>query len=243
MARPKLDPARIAHIRRLRGQGKTIDEIEALMEEAELWTSRGAIARYTKEYDHQQDAEKTLDAPFEWYRLDEYGLPWEASAYLLDVLAKARIQFLAQLGTPSILFRPATVREVRWWWRIHLAAPAIEWFDVVQIARAFASRELASQILGKPLFVADLEALVVYHPWSGADSKRSYHEAVEHGVAPEVISNPLLDVFISDKPENVQMTAIIQFGWWPSPTSPHLLPSEVNVTQSQRSSTEAKEQT
>lgn len=243
MARPRLDAARIALIRRLRGGRNTIDEIETLMIEAGRRTSRGAIARYTKEYDQQQEAEKTLDAPFEWHRLADYELPWEASAYLFDVLTKARIQLLAHLGTTPIMLPPATVREVRWWWRIHLADPAIEWFDVVHIARAFASRELASQILGKPLFMADLEALVAYHPWSGGDSKRLYQEAVEYGVAPAVIPNPLMDGAILDKPEDVQETAILQFGGWPSPTSPHLLPSEFIVTPLQRSSNEAKEQT
>ena len=49
-----------------------------------------------------------LNSPFQWERMDEVGIPWEAGQYLIAL----RAWFVAQEIAP-------TFRQMKWCWRVH----------------------------------------------------------------------------------------------------------------------------
>jgi len=92
---------------------------------------------------------------------------------------------------------PITVREVRWWWRSHGAAPYIHQYDVWLLAWRFVWRELEHEYLGMPLDQSDLEAHLAFKPWvgrsfvegewvveQGANNREAYLRAIYEGIIP-----------------------------------------------------------
>jgi hypothetical protein len=77
----------------------------------------------------------SLDQPFEWHQIDDYqakgfGIPWEASEFILELWYRVKEQFSAyEENAGSGPLREPTIREVRWWWRIHLADPKLPHAD------------------------------------------------------------------------------------------------------------------
>ncbi len=177
--RPKKDPQTIIDIYRLRAQGKSIDQI--LGDLGDDRVSRGTVAKYTKLYDNSRETVRALYSPFEWHRLEEYGLPWHSSAYLLDMWVRIQ-EYWA--GEDRVLPRrmprlKPTARQVRWWWRVHLVVPeGANQLDIYFWAEQFARREMFSEILGNPLDMADLEAYLAYKPWAGPNNLFIYSQAV-----------------------------------------------------------------
>jgi len=117
-----------------------------------------------------------IDEPFQWRNIQDYGLPWESSAYILDFWAQA-IEFLVNMQQdPDLLDLPAgfrnlpptivyTGRHARWWWRVHQADPDLPINSVLTLASAFRSREYLHEVLGVPMELADLQGLLAYRPW------------------------------------------------------------------------------
>jgi len=139
--------------------------------ELETVVSLRTVKNWIRQFKDIVEADKSLDVPFEWHRLEEYVLPWEASPYLLKMWA-----FVQEGGV--IMPRP-TFRQVRWWWRVHLAAPEMNKFNVCHLAQRFVHRELASLVLGVTLELADLEAYLAYRPWASDSKRHAYFLAVE----------------------------------------------------------------
>jgi hypothetical protein len=127
-----------------------------------------------------RDQDSSLDAPFQWYLMEEYGLPWQASEYLLEMWA----YFLVRSVYNPKAEPPPTVRQVRWWWRVHQAAPDIDRQDVWWIAQEFVVREVAHEVLAQPLEMADVEAWLAVKPWSGEDQRSTYLSTVRIGLIP-----------------------------------------------------------
>ena len=219
MARPKTLEATILEIRSGRADGKTLDQIGAWMEqnrEVGLVTrpmpGRNTIAKYTREYDALPSETKHLDRAFEWHRMEKYELPWEASRIILDLLdlvEQRHTELLEWLTNTAPGFteqatarmfwrewidnRPATLRQIRWVWRVHQAAPEIgnevgSLKDLWSLAMRFSDREVHADLLRSPVSFADLDMLLVYRPWLGwpdNDSRhRRYHAAVDNGLIP-----------------------------------------------------------
>jgi hypothetical protein len=127
-----------------------------------------------------------LDAPFEWHEMEQYGLPWEAGPYLLEMWITSK-----EPPLPTDRFPPEsapTARAARWVWRTHLAVPDLDVLYIRHFAGRFAQRELAHEVLGVPFYVADLEAHLVYRPWEGWPEDLSmynrYQRAVQEGRIP-----------------------------------------------------------
>ena len=139
---------------------------EALIEKFDDAVSQRTVSTWVRGFRDGTKAREEqgltdLDVPFEWHRLEEYGLPWEASGYLIEMWAWYK-EFWTSVATT--LNRPEppppTVRQARWWWRVHLAVPEMEvQMNVYCWAEAFGRRELLHGVLGLPLYVNDLERL------------------------------------------------------------------------------------
>ena len=181
------------------------------------------VSNWMRGFRELKDSVVARDSPFEWHRMEEYGLPWEASRWLLDLWS---VQTHGGRPLP-------TVREVQWWWRAYQAAgdlPTGNWstWDAFQIAKAFISRELAHDLLGEPMHVADLELLVAVRPWESDELKQDYYERVEEEPVLRVQGNPLRRDFPSDLSADVRFTLSIgSFEvFWPDSGYPHMLASQ-----------------
>ena len=126
-----------------------------------------------------------LDAPFEYHRMGEYGLPWEAGGYLMEMWAWAR-EFWADLAEKLGDTEPPhpTVRRACWWWRVHSLVPEESMFDVYIWAQAFSWRELRHDVLDETVDMTGLSAYLAYRPWESAGKRFAYVQAVGHQRVP-----------------------------------------------------------
>ena len=159
-----------------------------------------------------------IDEPFRWRNIQDYGLPWESSAYILDFWAQA-IEFLVNMQQdPDLLDLPAgfrnlpptivyTGRHARWWWRVHQADPDLPINAVLALASAFSSREYLHEVLGLPMELADLQGLLAYRPWHSEHYCEIYLGAVSEGRIP-----PLNGIDLND-PETLAIFKQIPSDW------------------------------
>lgn len=149
---------------------------------------RGMLDTLESQPEHIQ----ALDKPFEWHRLEEYGLPWEAGAYLLQMSCfiqdfEAKLFQALQISPSEVQTKVGpTVRQARWWWRVHQAVPDTEddHFNVYLWAEEYVRYELYKDILGKEIDVSGLDAYLTYRPWCGVDYLDRYSTAVSEGRIP-----------------------------------------------------------
>ncbi|MBI4491736.1 MAG: hypothetical protein HY690_02970 [Chloroflexi bacterium] len=120
---------------------------------------------------------------------DSFGrgdLPWEAGRAALDLL-----RFHDEQG----LDRP-TVRHVRWFWRVGMAAPGIPTQDADRLSEHLATAEfLAVANLGTTE-VQGLEWLLAYQPWRSDDDAAAYQRlAARQDVPryPTLVATSVLD--------------------------------------------------
>ena len=208
MPKPKTNPEQRIRAYRLwkDGEGQTAIR-NALEEEFNNPVSERTVATWIKEFKSLSPEKVDLDAPYEWHRMDRYGLPWEASGYLIKMLyinemrrssdRAAAIRNREVNPTATVIITPQlTFREALWCWRVHLALPDVGTVvgvqdDVWFLAKQFASREIFADVLAEPLYMADLESLLVYKPWLDFHREevrhQAYHRAVEEGAIPPLL--------------------------------------------------------
>ena len=227
MPPPRLEDRKIVEIKKLKAQGKTIEEIVHEMDLQGMKVGRASVAKYAKKFDD-------LDRPFDWLAMESAGVPWAAGPYILSVWREAKIaRRQANDKFVGIDFFPQpSVREGRWWWRVHLALPDISNEDVYEIAGAFAAREIAHDLLDKPLNTADLQAWVAWKPYESEEAKQSYNDEIKAGTIPEPVRNPLLPTensggVFTDKHRIIFAARSYD---WPWLDHPHMLPSEADST-------------
>ena len=131
-----------------------------------------------------------LDDAFEWHRLEEYGLPWEAGEYLLKMSRYIQDFFVGLFrrfhsSQPTPKFRP-TVRQARWWWRIHLAVSdeKADYLYVYRWAEEYVRQEVYKDVLGRDMDTSAEDAFLTYRAAFGPDFEVRYREAVDDGRIP-----------------------------------------------------------
>ena len=177
MGRPKSSPdqqIRAWNLREQRGYGPAAI-LKTLETEFDSPVSERTVKNWIHEFKVLSDEKaEDLDSPFEWHRVEEYGLPWKSGAFLLEVwkqLTRSRQEPSTQMPT---------VRQARWWWRVHLAVPeVIDPMDVFYLAERFVFRELLIDVLGQPNNMRDLEAHLAYKPWVDERNRLEYHTDIK----------------------------------------------------------------
>ena len=181
MPRPKANPEQNLKAYQLHQQGKGQTVIaNELAELFEAPVTERTVANWIREFKELAQETVDLDGPFQWHRLDEYGLPWESGQFLFRIWRNIdRIGFLG-LKEP----RAPTIREMHWCWRLHLAAPdlkALQGFWL--LSELFCQRELRHEILAEPLRMDDLEWVLFFRPWL-TKGMSAYKDAVSRGLIP-----------------------------------------------------------
>ena len=117
--------------------------------------------------------------------MGEYGLPWEASEYLMRMwvyYCEELVALSPRSGEP--LVPPPSVRQMKWMWRVHLAAPDLTEYDTWMVSCRFTLREMCHDLLGHADDMFDLEAHLTYRPWESDQSLDRYRSAIEAGHIP-----------------------------------------------------------
>lgn len=154
------------------------EELTNKFEESEDVVSLRTVKNWTREF---RGRNIELDGPFEWHRIEAYqrlgyNIPWQSSAYILEKWAYFQEELLGY-QEPS----PLSIRQVKWWLRVHLAAPDIGTEDTFWLAQRFVMREQLHDVLGLEIKMDDLEGHLAYAPWRDDWSRMRYLRAVEEG--------------------------------------------------------------
>ena len=123
-----------------------------------------------------------------------------------------------------------SAKEVRWWWRIHLALPEICEDDVYYVASAFAFREAEHDILGNTLILGDLEALMAWRPWESDEQNQSYYQGLKDGIMAAVPQRPPVrtgDLGRNRDRSSAFLNLSMGANVWPDEEHPHKLPSQL----------------
>jgi len=125
MGRPKASPeqhrdALVLHREGLKPKAITI-QLELDYDEP---VSLSTVEKWCRNFREYPTGDALLDSPFNWENMDEAKIPWEAGHYLLSVWK--RLTEVEQLKPPSF-------RHMRWWWRVHLAAPNMEFQEMLKV--------------------------------------------------------------------------------------------------------------
>jgi hypothetical protein len=219
------------------GKPSAASVIRHLDETSEEEISPATVRRWVVRFKELVLELQHLDEPFEWSRTEEYGLPWEAGNVLLGICNVESFLRKSLIGLP-----PVTVREARWCWRVHLAAPTIaDPKDLLAVGRSFAAREFRRDLLAEPLYMADLESWLTYQPWQGfpkdTDRVGEYMRAVNGDLIPGLRpggSNPQSEYETLSENEFTFAQAVFALGaFWPTLPLPWLLPSQRDWLESQ----------
>lgn len=152
---------------------------------------RRTLERLVKDLrENSRAATKTvaiLDQPFEWHLMEEYGIPFEAGDYLLGL-----VRDWLEIDDAEHITQHPSARSVLWSWRIHLADPILTYYPVNMLALAFENRDYLNSLVGRPGFgFQDLEALLVYKPWTSEEMFQVYIRAVKENVIPFLLGATL----------------------------------------------------
>ena len=214
---------------------RTFDDPDQILRAYQLWVKRlnaAAISRkLQEEFDNPKDVstvrrwirskfssmgdkeEANPDAPFEWHRMDEYGLPWEASQSLLTLWSDDRRTAGIVRDYEDIQLTPPTVRRVRWWWRVKQAAPELRDIDIRPIAAAYERRELRGDLAIEKHDFEDLNACLAFKPWSSPQLADAYEDSKAKGLIPKLRPDPMS--------ETVALAIrLTNTGWKPIPGEP-----------------------
>ena len=149
--------------------------------ETETPVSLRTVKGWLKEFRSIGHEITAVDQPFHWELLDEYNIPWDASSYLLAYWSEMIEQY-HELG-----HRPLSIREMTWVWRVHLAEPSLNFYEVRELSLQFVARELFRDVLGEDWGMDDLWGRLAFRPWAGDIERESYDAAVESGAVPALM--------------------------------------------------------
>jgi hypothetical protein len=136
------------------------------------------IERYYQNYWKNNPEPDPMDEPFQWHKLEQYGIPWEASGYLLTLWHGIWNGDLERLFSTEEAKR-ITAREVLWWWRVHLTAPDISPAHTLMWAGRFVNNEIYHLVTDtEPDFEGFYQALA-YRSSEGEEQAEAHQRAVE----------------------------------------------------------------
>ena len=167
---------------------------KALESEFREPVSKSTVGNWAKGFRAYRPDGPDPDIPFAWSRMDEYGIPWDASRFVLDYL-RASQQHTE--GEP-----PLTFRQVKWAYRVweatgrhvHFLPPEVsqipsdepadmDWREIGFLSYLLASAEEASDVLCIENDLAGIDEYIARRPWESLDTAMDYWSDVQAGSA------------------------------------------------------------
>jgi|TARA_R110000824_G_C15232376_1_gene678765 hypothetical protein len=124
------------------------------------------------ETNDQRERRLLVDSQFEWHRFGEYGIPWEAQEFLLDIW---KVIWSGEVDWRENE-RRYSAREVIWWYRVHIAAPDMPITRVITFGQRFAANEIAVERFGSEPIIEGLYQAIAFR-----DSVDQYNQLLELG--------------------------------------------------------------
>ena len=203
--RPRLDPTLRTRIIQIRAQDKdrppSLDAIINILEKEsallddnkprwERLPSRGSVQNVVAAWERLSLEIRLRDLPFDWHRLEDARLPWDASAWVLKCKRWFEV-FRIPVARASGLdtqWPPFSNRWALWCWRIHLAAPGLGPFPILHIAAEYTIAEQAFDLLPErpPTRLSGWDSVLEYQPWQSRTAHRVYLEALRLGLVQPV---------------------------------------------------------
>jgi hypothetical protein len=179
MPRPRTDATYVEQIATLAAEGHKPPAIfRAVQEAAERagrddYPSERTIRRIYEARKLEPMQTQREAALFRWPQsMEEGALPWEASRAALDLL-----RHMDERG-----FGRPTVRLVKWYWRVVMAAPQIKTEDAYAGAAFLSTREFAAAQQGDTALGTEAgEWLLAYEPWRSRTHRLAYEQWKRRG--------------------------------------------------------------
>jgi len=182
MPRPRTGPLWVERIETLTEEGESVASIfRTLKQEAEQdgrndYPGERTVRRIAEAHRRKPEHVRREAALFRWPRTMLAGtLPWEASRAALNLL---RIYDQEGWGRP-------TVKTVRWFWRVSMAAPALSPEATARLSAMLQNIELASEIKVPEEEIGwqpeTYELILAYQPWQDSEHRQA---AEQHVPAP-----------------------------------------------------------
>jgi hypothetical protein len=199
--------------------GRSVREISDYISSSGLGDPDGGpdertIRRYINQFVRLDDQVKLLDAPFAWSRCEEYGLPWEAGAYIVGLCRRWLQGEVFFFHDEKMKLPIPTARHMRWAWRLHVVEPEMEDVDVWCIALQYSVRELIKVVFDEAQDFNDLDNALLFQPWQSPLKMSAYRRLMEHhnqGEKIELLMIRLLDVpgFSSEVKDAIGRSALM----------------------------------
>ncbi len=191
MPRAKADPKQETFAWRLYEDGNGPTAIlEQLRQNFEEPVSIRTVANWVSRFKEFSGTEK--EKPFEWLTMEHYDIPWESSAFLMDMWKFDRDHKPFPYDNIE-LFSP-TIRQVQWWWRVHQAIPELCKFDIWHIGQKFTARDILAEVMQSDIGSTDLQAYLAYRPWENSDY---YEISLQNHMIPDLLTRQDLLKFIT----------------------------------------------
>lgn len=126
-----------------------------------------------------------LDLPWQWEKMEEYGIPWEASRVLMDCWTRAMEEEVGQEFP-----RPFSVRLARWCHRVCCAYPSMQAYYLLAWAREYGVAEMAKDVLGEEIDTGALTAYLCIQPEESERHAVTYHRLADLGLIKELPLGP-----------------------------------------------------
>lgn len=183
MARPRNNGEQQLRTWKLHRQGLGASAIISELELGfETPVSKRTVERWVAGFQTDMMGDSRLDTPIDWNRLEEFGSPGDAPAFLLSMWAYAIENALDQelSRTSEHTFCP-TVRQARCWWDIHCAAPDASHVTILIMGNELATRQQLRSLGLGPSEDHDIWAFIAFQAWHDGNGKSRYDRAVKDG--------------------------------------------------------------
>lgn len=184
MARKRKYPHLLDIILAKRSEGQSVSEITVFLSRAGSTDPDGGpdertVRRYINEFEALDDRVKLLDAPFVWSKCPEYGLPWTAAEYVINLSRRWLRGELFFFHDSDLNLPVPTARHLRWAWRLHTLQPEMEDVDIWCFSMQFSVRELISVVFDEVQNFSDLDAAFMFQPWQSPAQMSAYRRHME----------------------------------------------------------------
>lgn len=111
---------------------------------------------------------------FTWSDFGQYGIPWEASEFIAELLVE-NVEIHSRNNTWCPIFNRV---EILWLWRFHLVSPTLPITELMAMRDHIVLEETRSVLTGEPIDFDDIYWYLAYGPWESPEKQSVYDAAV-----------------------------------------------------------------